>query len=58
MYRMRVIKFGEKSQRFDKAVVRFLNLHEPKKTQINYILFKGFKEEGTNKKNNIPKNFS
>lgn len=44
VYSLLKFKFGEKSQRFDRAFIRFLNHPEPKQTQINYILFKGYKE--------------
>lgn len=56
----KVYKFvlNEKSQKFDRASIRFCNLERPKSTYINYILFKGFKEQTSNKKLSAPKNVS
>lgn len=41
---------GEKAQKFDRALVRLVNYPEARCTVIGHLLFKGFKEEGSKKK--------
>ncbi len=52
------IKLEEKAQVFDKAVVTFLNYENPKQTIINYIFFRGFKQDTDKKIVNKVKNVS
>ena len=42
----------------DKVRVTFINVPDARETTIAYILFKGFKEEGEDKKKLLPKNIS
>lgn len=55
---MKRVNLGERAQRYDRAIVRMLNYPDPRNTYINYIFFKGYKEEGSKKKPPAAKNVS
>lgn len=49
MFKTKFIKLEDQAQIFDRVVITFLNYDRPKKTIINYIFLKGFKQDNDKK---------